>query len=74
MTDQHTTVPRPSKNIQDSHNQQTKQNQKQTHATHINKTIRGNYNTTKENGITVSSRILDHKTCTPEDGQLGRNM
>jgi hypothetical protein len=55
-------------------NHKTKQNQKQPHATHTTKITRGNYNRKKENRITVSSRIHDHNTCTPEDGQLGRNM
>jgi hypothetical protein len=39
--------------------------------THIAKITRGNYNRRKDTRITVSSRIL---TCTPVDGQLGRNM
>jgi hypothetical protein len=34
----------------------------------------GYYNRREENRITASSRILVHNTCTPEDGQLGRNM
>jgi TolA-binding protein len=74
----------PNQNIQDSHNQQTKQNQKQLCETqgHINKfdgnphnrITRGNYDRRKETHITVSSRILNHTNCTSEDDQFGRNM
>jgi hypothetical protein len=49
-----------SKNTQGSHNGQTKQNQKQPHATHITKITTGNYNRRKENRIIVSRRILNH--------------
>jgi methyl coenzyme M reductase subunit C len=40
-------------------------------ATHITKKITRSKHNRKENHITVSPRILDPNTGTPEDGQLG---
>jgi hypothetical protein len=43
-------------------------------ATHITKITRSNWNSRKETRITLSTRTLIHNICTPEDGQLGRNI
>jgi hypothetical protein len=41
--------------------------------THITKIIRSSYNIRKENALEGAAESLTI-TCTPEDGQLGRNM
>jgi fatty acid desaturase len=41
---------------------------------HITKITGDNYNGRKENRITANNRILTITACTPEDGQLGRNI
>jgi hypothetical protein len=78
----------PSKNIQGSHNQQTKQNQKQKQppATqgHPNKTDGNPHNQNNQRQLTTTggkktalqwaAESLTITTCTPEDGQLGQNM